>query len=149
MPQLLSKWLLNQLNFIFLNSAVTLTSKFQGQMINCLCFKKTWPDLHETKAVWMNWLIFFIYDLGHWPCLWPWPWISKVKSWNCHIYEVSELITKMKRGRVLWVVWYFVNIWSTFCFHRMQQCRSGVTFLSLVTSVWSYLLQRRLCAFRT
>ena len=37
------------------------------------------------------------------------------------------------------MVWYFVNnIWSTFYFRHMSQCRSGVTFLSLTTSVWSY-----------
>ena len=35
---------------LFLNSAVTLTSKSQGQMINCPCLKNAWPDLHETKS---------------------------------------------------------------------------------------------------
>ena len=34
----------------YLNPAVTLTSKFEGQMINCLCLKNAWPDLHETKT---------------------------------------------------------------------------------------------------
>ena len=34
----------------FFNSAVSLTSKFQGPMINCLCLKDAWPDLHETKS---------------------------------------------------------------------------------------------------
>ena len=82
--------------YFFFNLAVTLTSKFQGQIINCLCLKNAWPNLHETKAVWINWLIYFIYDFGHWPCLWPWPWISKVKSWNWHIYETSDLIAKKK-----------------------------------------------------
>ena len=37
-------------NQFFLNSAVTLTSKFQAQMIDCLCLKNAWPDLHETKG---------------------------------------------------------------------------------------------------
>ena len=83
----------------FLNSAVTLTLKFQSQMIHCLCRKDACPDMHETKVVWINWLIYFIYDRGHWPCLWPRPWISKVRSWNCHIYEISDLIAKrMKEG---------------------------------------------------
>ena len=49
----------------FLNSAVTLTSKFQSQMINCLCFTNAWPDMHEIKAMLINWLIYFIYDVGH------------------------------------------------------------------------------------
>ena len=44
-----------------------------------------------------------------------------------------------KRWRILWKVWFFVNnIWPTFCFHPMLQCRSGVTFLSLWTSLWAY-----------
>ena len=116
----------------------TLTSKFQGQMVNRQCLKNAWPNLHETKAMWINWLIHFIYDLDHWPCLWHWPWISKVKSWNCHIYEISDLIAK--KGRISWMVWYFVNnIWPTFWIHHMLQCHSGVTFLSLATSVWSYI----------
>ena len=50
---------------IFLNSAVTLTSKFQGQMINCLCLKDAWSDLHETKSS-VNKFV----DLFH---IWPWP----------------------------------------------------------------------------
>ena len=119
---------------------MTLTSKFSGQMINCLCLKNGWPDLHETKAVWINWLIYFIYDLGQWQCLWPWPWISNVKSWNCHSYVISDLIAKNKMGWILWMVWYFVNkFWPTFCLHRILLCSLGVTFLSLATSVWSYL----------
>ena len=36
-------------NFFF-NSEVTLTSKFQGQMVNSLCPKNAWPDLHKTKS---------------------------------------------------------------------------------------------------
>ena len=120
---------------------MTLTSKFLGQMINCLSLKNTGPDLHETKAVWINWLIYFIYDQGHSPCLWLWPCISKVKSWNGHIYVIFDLIAKNKKqGWILWMVWYFVNnIWPMFCFHRMLRCRSGVTFLSLAISLWSYL----------
>ena len=119
---------------------MTLTSKFQGQMVNSVCLKNAWPSLHETKTVWINWLIHLIYDLGHWPCLWPLPSIPKVKSWNCHIYEISDMIAKNKRGGIPWMAWYFVNnIWPMFCFHHMLQCRSSVTFLSLVTSVWPYL----------
>ena len=133
---------------VFFNSVVTLTSKFQSQMIHCLCLKYTGPDLHETKAMWINWLIYFIYDLGHWPCPWPWPWISKVKFWNCHIYKLSDLIVKNKDGCILWMVWYFVNnISSTLCFHRMLQCRSGLTFLSLATSVRSYLYRNGDCPY--
>ena len=87
-------------------------------------------------------------DLFHiwpiWPYLWHWPWISKVKSWNCHIYQIFDPIEKKdKKEWILWMVWYIVdNIWPTFCFHRMLQCRSGVSFLSLATSVWSYLYLR-------
>ena len=46
---------------------------------------------------------------------------------------------KIKRGWNPWMLWYFVDqIWSTFCFRHMLQYRSGVTFLPLTTSVWSY-----------
>ena len=49
--------------------------------------------------MWIDLLIYFIYDLDHWSCLWPWPWMSKVKSWKCHIYEISDLIAKKwKKG---------------------------------------------------
>ena len=117
-------------------------------MINCVCLTNAGPDLHEIKAMWINRLIYFIYDPGHWPCLWPWPWISKVNSSNCHIYEISDLIAKNKDGWSLWMVWYFVNdIWPTFCFHRMLQCRSGGTFLSLATSVWLYLYRDGDCVY--
>ena len=38
-----------------------------------------------------------------------------------------------------WVnVSFFDNIRSTFCFNYMLQCRPDVTFLSMVTLVWSY-----------
>ena len=34
---------------------------------------------------------------------------------------------KNKKGLIPWMVWYFVNnIWPTFCFHHMLQCRSSV-----------------------
>ena len=124
----------------FLNSAVTLTSKFQSQMINCLCLKDAWPDLHETKSSVNNFV-----DLFH---IWPWPMTLSVTL----TMNVQEQILKVpylwnigpdckkkwnKRGRILWMVWYFVNnIWPYF--HRMLQCRSGVTFLSLGTSLWPY-----------
>ena len=37
------------------------------------------------------------------------------------------------------MVWYLVkNIWPMFYFHRMLQCRSGATFLSLGTSLWAF-----------
>ena len=39
-----------------------------------------------------------------------------------------------------WINILFVDkIWSTFCFHDMLQCRPDVTFLSMVTLIWSYL----------
>ena len=121
----------------FLNSAVTLTSKFQAQMINCLFLKNAWPDLHETKSS-VNKLFFYSYmtlatvlacDLDHefprsnfekLPYLWNIG--PDRKKWN-------------KMGWILWMVWYVVNnIWPTFYFHRMLQCCSGVMFLSLGTS---------------
>ena len=128
-----------RLIIFFRNSAVTLTSKFQGQMINCLCLKNAGPDLHETNAVWINWLIYFIYDLGHWPYLWPWSWISNVKSWNAIATKYLTWSQKIKKGELFgWFDIFVNNIWLTFCFHLMLQCRSSVTFLSLATSVWSY-----------
>ena len=42
--------MMTKLSDHFFYSAVTLTSKFQGQMINCLCLKVAWPDLYETKS---------------------------------------------------------------------------------------------------
>ena len=53
----------------FLNSAVTLTSKFQGQMINSLCLKNAWPDLHETKSS-ANKLV-DLFHIWHWPLTLP------------------------------------------------------------------------------
>ena len=38
-------------DIFFLNFAVTLTSTFQGQVINCLCLYNSSPYLHETEAV--------------------------------------------------------------------------------------------------
>ena len=124
-------------NFYFLNSAVTLTSKVQGQMINCLCLQNALPYLHETKAVWTYWLINFISDLRRWPCL-----CTLTLNFQGQIVKLPYLWNilpdrkKGKRGWIVWMVWYFVNnIWPTFCVHCMLQCRSGVTFLSLATSV--------------
>ena len=127
----------------FLNSAVTLTSKFQDQMINCLCLKNAWTDLHETKSS-VNKLV----DLFH---IWPWPMILPVAlTMNFqgqifklpYLWDIGPDCKKMKWNKRVWIlsmVWYFVdNIWPTFCFHRMLQCRTGVTFLSLGTSLWSY-----------
>ena len=37
-------------------------------------------DHHKTKNVQIIWLIYFMYELDHWPCLWHWLWIFKVKS---------------------------------------------------------------------
>ena len=114
-----------------LNSAVTLTSKFQGQMINCLCLKNAWSHLQGTKAMWINWLSCFIYDLGHWPCLWPWPWITKVKSLNCHIYEISDLIAKNEIKEFAFFRWFDLRFAFIICCSAVQ-----VTSLSLGTSVW-------------
>ena len=127
-------------NQFFLNSAVTLTSKFQAQMIDCLCLKNAWPDLHETKSS-VNKLFDLFHmtlatdlasDLDHefqgqilkLPCLWN---IGPDRKKN-----------RNKKGWIFWMSWYFVdNIWSTFYFHRMLQCRSGMTFLSLWKSLWA------------
>ena len=122
-------------------SAVTLTAKFQGQMINCLCLKDEWPDLHETKSS-VNKFV----DLFH---IWPWPLtLSVTLTMNVqgqilkvpYLWNIGPDCKKWnKRGRILWMVWFFVNdIWPTFYFHPMLQCRSGVTFLSLGTSLWAY-----------
>ena len=125
----------------YLNSAVTMTSKFQGQMICCLCLKDAWPDLHETKSS-VNKFVDLLHIL---PCpltlcvtltmnvqgqILKVPYLWNIgtgrKKWN-------------KRGRIIMMVWYFVNnIWPTFYFHRMLQCRSGVAFMSLGTSLWAY-----------
>ena len=134
-----SKWPLNQL--ISLNSEVTLTSKFQGQMISWLSLKKCMVRFARNKSS-LNKLL----DLFHtWPrpltLRGPWPWISKVKSWNCHICEISELIANnndnMKEGELFG--WF--DILLTICdlhFAFIICCRSGVTFLWLAISVWPY-----------
>ena len=140
-------------DIFFLNSAVTLTLNFQGQMINCLCLKNAGLDLHKTKAMWINWLSYFICDLGHWPCLWPWissglwplAWISKVKSWNCHIYEISFQIAKIKTGeffgwfdilliisdlRFSLIVWCSaVHVW------RFGRWQHQYNFISIATAI--------------
>ena len=119
-----------------LNSAVTYTAKFQGQMINCLRLKDAWPDLHETKSSVNKFVDLFP--------KWPWPLtLSVTLTINVqgqilkvpYLWNIGPDGKKWnKRGRILWMVWFFVNdIWLTFYFHRMLQCRSGVTFLSLGT----------------
>ena len=121
---------------------MTLTSKSQGQMINCLCLKNAWPDLHEAKSS-VNELV----DVFH-----TWPWLlalllTLTMNFQGQILKLPYLWNighdrkkSNKRRWILWMIWYFVNnIRATFYFHRMLQCRSGVTFLSLLgTSLWAY-----------
>ena len=81
-------------------------------------------------------------DLFH---IWPWPLtlpLTLAMNFQGQILKLSYIPNiwpdrkKDKKEWILWMVWYFVdNIWPTFCFHRMLQCRSGVSFLSLATSV--------------
>ena len=60
-------------------------------------------------------------------------------SWNCCIFEISEIIVKINRAWIFWMLSYVVNnVWSTFCFY--QPCCPGVTLLSLakVSSIHYY-----------
>ena len=41
----------------------------------------------------------FIYNIDHWPCLWPWAWFSMVKSWNFHIFQIFDIIVKNFKER--------------------------------------------------
>ena len=87
--------------------------------------------LHPFIAINWNW------PPEEWPRLWPWPWIFKVKSWNCHIYETSDLIAKNMRG---WIILMFdiLLIISYQHFASILCCSAiEVTLLSLATSVWS------------
>ena len=77
-----------------------------------------------------------------------WPWsltlhVTLAMNFQGQILKLPYLRNiwpDCKKGRISWMVWYFVNnVWPTFWFHHMLQCHSGVTFLSLATSVWSYL----------
>ena len=126
---------------ICLNSALTLTWKFQGQIIYCLCLKNAWHDLHETKSS-VNRLVDLFY-------IWPWPLILPV---TLTIHFQGQMLklpylwnigpdcknNELKRDEFFGWFEIFDNIWPTFYFHRMLQCRSGVTFLSLGTSLWAY-----------
>ena len=62
---------------------------------------------------------------------------------NLRIAIYSKYLTSssnMKKSEYFeWVNNLFVdNIWSTFSFHHMLQCRPDVTFLSMETLVWPY-----------
>ena len=81
--------------------------------------------------------------------IWPWPLtlpVTLVMISQGHILKLPYLQNiwldrkkKIKRGWIPWMLRYFVDhIWSTFCFRHMLQYRSGMTFLSFSTSIWSY-----------
>ena len=110
-------------------------------MINNLCLKNAWPDLHETKSS-VNKLV-GLFHIWHWQMTLP---VTLTINFQGQILKLPYLWnvgpdrkTWNKRGWIPWMVWNFVNnIWPTFCFHRMLQCRSDVTFLPLGTSLWVY-----------
>ena len=113
-------------------------------MINCLCLKNAWPDLHETKSS-VNELV-DLFRIWLRPLTLP---LTLTMNFQGQILKLPYLWNigldrkkkeNNKRRWILWMVWYFVNnIWPTFYFHRMLQCRSGLTFLSLLgTSSWAY-----------
>ena len=42
------------------------------------------------KAVWISGFVCSIYDLHHCSCLWPWPRVPNVSSWNYNVFKVSH-----------------------------------------------------------
>ena len=96
-----------------LSHKITSTSKFQGQKINCLCLKNEWSNL----TMWISRLIWFIYDLDHWDCVRPRPWISTVRPWNCNIFEISDLIVNSLHGLISsWLIISYLGFaFITFC----------------------------------
>ena len=56
------------------------------------------PDWHETKGMWVNWMLYLHCDFQLWPHLWPWPWIFNVKFWNNCIPGMGEPIDMERKG---------------------------------------------------
>ena len=97
-------------------------------------------------------MVCFTYDLGHWPCLWPWSWFPKVISWNCHIYKMFDLIVKKDKKRVnsldasifCWSYLIYVLL-SSYAAVPFRYDVSVVDNISMTIS----LSHRRWCVFRT
>ena len=62
---------------------MTLTLNFHGQIWNLLYRSQKWSDYHEAKSN-IDWTQVLKCDLRVWPCIWPWPWIFKVKYGICY-----------------------------------------------------------------
>ena len=65
--------------------------------------KKSWlrngmHDWHETKGLWVDWMLDPCCDFQLWPQPWPWPWIFKVKFWNSCIPGIGGPIDMERKG---------------------------------------------------
>ena len=122
---------------------MTLTSKFQGQIINCLCLKNAWPDLHETKGS-VNRFV----DLFH---ILPWPLnlpVTLTMNFQGQILKLTYLWNigpyRKKWNKIGWIllmVWYCVNnmtyvLLSSYA--AVPYRRDVSVVLSLVISLWAY-----------
>ena len=125
----------NLTDIFSLNSEVTWTLKFQGQMINCLYLKNAWSDLHETKAEWTRTTrtpAFWAYPPPphdypyHWDILDPKSKDDKVKVtnlknspkfqifefWNGHYTRHTSWSCLIRCANMKWIRWVLLKIQS-------------------------------------
>ena len=124
-----------------LNSTVTLTPKIQRSSDKLSMSLEEMVRFARNKSS-MNKLV----DLFHiWPLPLIWP-VTLAMNFQGQILKLPYFRNIWSHRKYVkecvffgWVDILFVdNIRFTFCFNYMLQCRPNVTFLSMVTLVWSY-----------
>ena len=70
----------------FMHSAVTLTWKFQGQIITCICLKNAWPDFARNKSN-VNKLV-GLFHIWRWPLTLP---LTVAKNFQGQILKLPYL----------------------------------------------------------
>ena len=69
--------------FSTFHSPMTLTLDFQGKILKKSYLRNGMADWHGVKGMWVDRMLDSHCDFKLWPHPLPWPWIFKVKYWNC------------------------------------------------------------------
>ena len=123
--------------------SMTLTLDFQGQILKKKSYLRNgMADWHEKKGMWVDRMLDTHCDFKLWPHPWTWPWIFKVKYWNCCNSGVGGLTHLEWKGCELDMMldaqwdWPWAMVHSKKIDQVMAQCET-LTVSNLLANEWT------------
>ena len=94
------------------------------------------PDPHETKGMWVDWMLDPCCDFQLWPHPWPWPLIFKVKFWKSRNSGIGCPIDMERKGCELTECWTHVVTLNFDLTHDLDLEFSMSNFEIAVSQEW-------------